>query len=133
MPKNLDNPMLEDQMQDCTNDCFTCHTVCLDTAMRVLQQSDQQQLANKPISSPIVQQGGQHADAVRLLLDCSEICLTAAHFMLRNSPLYGYICQACAQVCSHCAGICSQIGETDGANACQACATSCQQMVKMIA
>ncbi|HZR44815.1 MAG TPA: four-helix bundle copper-binding protein [Ktedonobacteraceae bacterium] len=102
------------QMQDCIDDCLNSHNVCLDTAMSLLQQ------------------GGQ-ADNVRILLDCSEICLTAAHFMMRNSPLHGYTCQACASVCTHCADLCSQIGQNDCANACNASANSCQQMVKMVA
>ena len=104
---------LDDQMQDCIQDCLNCHTVCLDTATGALQK------------------GGQHAEHVLLLLDCSDICLTAAHFMLRNSPLHGYVCQACAEVCTRCGEICAQMGENDCANACQACAVSCQQIVKM--
>jgi hypothetical protein len=115
MTQNAGNSALEGQMQDCINDCLNCHTVCFDKASQVLQK------------------GGQNADHVRTLQDCAEICLTAAHFMLRNSPLYGYICQACAQVCTHCADMCFQMGETDCANACRACANSCQQIVKMFA
>jgi hypothetical protein len=114
MPDNSDQA-LQDQMEDCIEDCLNCHTVCLDTAMGVLQK------------------GGQNADNVRTLLDCSEMCLTAAHFMLRNSALHGYTCQACAEICTHCAEMCFQLGENDCGNACQACAVSCQQMVKMIA
>ena len=112
---NSEEQMLNDQMQDCIDDCLNCHTVCLDTAMRMLQK------------------GGEHSSYVISLLDCSEICLTSAHFMLRNSPLYGYTCQACTQICSHCAEMCFQAGENDCGNACRASAESCQQMVKMIA
>jgi hypothetical protein len=114
MSQNASDQMLNDQMEDCTQDCLNCHAVCLDTAMRSLQK------------------GAQAADHIRILLDCAEICLTAAHFMMRNSPMHGYTCQACAQVCDHCGEMCSQMGEKDCENACRACAVSCAQMVKMI-
>ncbi|HLG65495.1 MAG TPA: four-helix bundle copper-binding protein [Ktedonosporobacter sp.] len=112
--QNTANPMLTDQMNDCIQDCLNCHTVCLDTAMRVMQKSG-------------------NADNVRTLLDCAEICLTSAHFMLRNSPLHTSTCQLCAMICQHCEEMCAQIGENDCANACNACANSCQQMAKMVA
>lgn len=105
---------LDIQMENCIQDCLNSHTVCLDTAMSVLQK------------------GNEFADAVRTMLDCSELCATTAHFMIRNSPLYGYVCQACADVCTHCAEVCAEIGENDCANACSASATSCQQLVKML-
>jgi len=112
--QNTENPMLTDQMNDCIQDCLNCHTVCLDTAMRVMQKSG-------------------NADNVRTLLDCAEICLTSAHFMLRGSPLHTSTCQLCAMICQHCGEMCAQIGENDCANACNACANSCQQMSKMVA
>jgi aspartokinase-like uncharacterized kinase len=107
--------VLSSQMDDCIQDCLNSHAVCLNTAMDVLPK------------------GSTFADPVRIMLDCSELCATTAHFMIRNSPLYGYVCQACAEVCTHCAEICDEIGENDCANACRASATSCQQMVKMTA
>ena len=115
MTQNPGNSALEGQMQDCINDCLNCHTVCFDMASQMLQKSE------------------QSADYTRTLQDCAEICLTAAHFMLRNSPLHGYICQACAQVCTHCADMCFQRGDADCGNACRACANSCEQIVKMFA
>ncbi len=55
-----------------------------------------------------------------------------AHFMIRNSPVYGSLFQPCAQVCNHCAEVCDEIGENDCANACRASAASCEQMAKLL-
>ena len=109
-----DESMLSSQMADCVQDCLNSHAVCLDTAMSLLQK------------------GNNYADPVRILLDCSELCATNAHFMMRNSPVSGSLFQACAQVCNHCAEVCDEIGENDCANACRASATSCEQMAKLI-
>ena len=109
-----DESMLSSEMADCIQDCLNSHAVCLDTAMSLLQK------------------GKEYADPVRILLDCSELCATNAHFMMRNSPVYGSLFQPCAQVCNHCAEVCDEIGESDCANACRASAASCEQMAKLI-
>jgi hypothetical protein len=109
-----DESILSSQMEDCIQDCLNSHAVCLDTAMSLLQK------------------GNHYADPVRILLDCSEVCATNAHFLMRNSPVSGSVLLPCAQVCNHCAGVCDEIGETDCANACRASATSSEQMAKLI-
>ena len=114
MQQNTQNAMLQQQIQDCIQDCLNCHQVCRDQAHAMRQQ-------------------GQNTDHVNLLLDCAELCLTAAHFMQHNSPLAGYVTQVCAQVCTHCKETCNQAGMNDCANACDICANSCQQMTKMVA
>jgi hypothetical protein len=117
MAQNQENPMDQVEMQQCIQDCLDCNTVCLETAM------DHQE-AGGPQANP---------DYVLLLQDCAEICMTAAHFMQHDSPLYGFVCQTCALVCNHTAGICDQAGDTDCANACRTCAWSCDQLAKLIA
>ena len=109
-----DESILSSQIEECIQDCFNSHAVCLDTAMSLLQK------------------GNTSANTVLILLDCSEICATNAHFLMRNSPVYGSVCQTCAQVCTHCAGVCDEIGENDCANACRASATSCEQLAKLL-
>ena len=109
MQQNTQNAMLQQQIQDCLN----CHQVC-------------QSMANS-------MQQDQNTTHRNLLLDCAELCLTAAHFMQHSSPLAGYVTQACTQVCTHCKEVCAQAGMNDCANACDICANSCQQMVKMVA
>lgn len=109
-----DNAMLNEQIQDCIQDCLNCNTATSDAAKNMSQQN------------------GQNASLLAILQDAAEISLAAAHSMQRNSVLSGYICQACAEVCTHCAEVCFQAGMNEVGNACQNCASSCQQMVKMI-
>ena len=109
-----DESVLNSQIEDCIQDCLNSHAVCLDTAMSLLPK------------------GPTYANPVLILLDCSELCATNAHFLMRNSPVYGHVCEACAQVCTHCAEACDEIGENDCANACRASAASCEQMAKLL-
>ncbi len=108
--------MSQVEMQQCIQDCLNCHATCMRTAEAYKQA------------------GGDHAskEHIYMLLDCAEMCLTAAHFMQHNSPLYGYTCQAAMQVATHCAGECDRMGDTDCANACRICASSCEQLIKLI-
>lgn len=47
---------------------------------------------------------------VRLLMDCAEICQTAADFMLRGSELHHETCRACEEVCEAVFEACEQSG-----------------------
>ena len=116
MQENPELPLSQVEMQQCIQDCLDCHAVCMQTAEACRQA------------------GGEHAhdEHVYMLLDCADMCLTAAHFMQHNSPLYGYTCQACMQVCNHCAGECERMGDNDCANACRTCAQSCEQLTKLV-
>jgi hypothetical protein len=109
--QNMPNPLIEGQMQDCITDCLNCHNVCMDHAMSML--------------------GKGNPDNIASMLDCAEICLAAAHSMMRQSALHGHFCMACAAICTHCEEMCATMGDQDCANACRACAQSCEQMVKM--
>lgn len=114
MSRNPSQTMIQNQIDDCIEDCLKCHTVCSATAARVIQK------------------GGKHTpEHIFSMVDCAEICLTAAHFMMRGSPFYGEICKTCADLCTHCAGLCEQAGETDAANACRACAASCRSISQL--
>jgi len=117
MTQTPGNQMGQIEIEQCVQDCLNCNTICLQTAKNCQKA------------------GGDHAkpEHISMLLDCAEMCLTAAHFMQHNSPMHGYVCQTCAQVCNHCAGECEQMGDTDCANACRNCAWSCEQIAKMIA
>lgn len=114
--QDTENPMGEVEIQQCIQDCLKCNTVCLQTAENY-------------------QQAGSDRDKfehISELQDCAEMCMTAAHFMQHDSPLYGFVCQTCALVCTHCAGECELRGETDCANACRACAWCCDQLAKLV-
>jgi hypothetical protein len=94
-----------------------CHDICLMTVSHCLRK------------------GGRHAQAdhITLLLDCSEICQTAADFMLRQSTLHPRICQVCADVCDRCAEDCESFADGDEmmrdcAQICRRCAQVCRDM-----
>ena len=71
-------------------------------------------------------QGGALAEPkqIRLLLDCAEICQTAAEFLPRGSELHLTLCNACAVVCLKCAAACE---EFIGDELMQACAAACRR------
>jgi hypothetical protein len=116
MQENTGPSMADVEIQQCIQDCLDCHAVCIRTADACRQA------------------GGQHGanEHVYMLLDCADICLTAAHFMQHNSPLYGFVCQVTAQVTNHCAGECERMGDDDCANACRNASWSCDQLSKLV-
>jgi hypothetical protein len=77
--------------------------------------------------------GGKHLDPdhVRIMMDCIEMCQTAADAMVRRSPVHAVICTACAEVCDACADSCQKVGGVGMelcADACRECAALCRQM-----
>lgn len=108
--------MTSSAMQHCIDDCLHCYRTCLQTAM-----------------NHCLETGGKHTEPehFRLMMNCADICRTAAEFMLSSSPLHGPVCVACAEVCNACAQSCEQIGEMDECvQACRACTDSCRQMAE---
>jgi|DewCreStandDraft_5_1066085.scaffolds.fasta_scaffold01212_25 hypothetical protein len=109
---------LSPALRRCIIDCLGCYSTCLETVTYSLQV------------------GGQHAEPARicLLLDCADICRTAAEFMLRNSDLHQRVCAICAEVCEQCAESCAQLGSHPQmrlcADICARCAESCRQMAQ---
>jgi hypothetical protein len=102
------------EMQSCINECLNCYQVCLGTAM-----------------THCLEKGGEHTKPqhFRLISACAEICRTAAHFMLINSPQHKSICAECADICKQCAEDCERIGDmADCVEACRRCADSCRTM-----
>ena len=103
-------------MQDCIDDCLHCYRTCLQTAM-----------------NHCLEAGGRHTEPehFRLMMNCSDICRTAAEFMLTGSPLHGPVCAACAEVCHACAQSCEQIGNMEECvEACRTCMDSCRLMAQ---
>jgi hypothetical protein len=101
-------------MQQCVDDCLRCYQTCLHEAM-----------------THCLETGGKHVEPThfRLMLNCAELCRTAADFMLSDSPLHGRVCAACAEVCDACARSCEQVGDmNDCVSACRNCADSCRRM-----
>lgn len=116
MTHQLTLNQVNQEMQQCIENCLDCHSICLNTVTYCLQK------------------GGHHADPahIRLLQDCAEICQTSANFMLRGSELHARTCGVCAQVCEQCATECDRIGDDaqmkSCADMCRRCAESCRLM-----
>ena len=78
-----------------------------------------------------LEHGGKHVEPrhFRLMMNCAEICRTAADFMLSGSELHDKVCAVCADVCEACAQSCESIGGMDECvQACRLCAQSCREM-----
>jgi hypothetical protein len=71
-------------------------------------------------------------DAIRVLEDCSEICRTAADFMVRDSRLHLTVCRACATICEETARGLERLPEDDlirrGAELVRKCSQSCEAL-----
>lgn len=101
-------------MQECIDECLRCYQTCLGAAM-----------------NRCLEAGGEHVAPphFRLMMACSEMCRTAAHFMLLNSPHHSHVCEECAVICTECAKDCGRMGGMDDCvTACTRCAESCRAM-----
>ena len=77
--------------------------------------------------------GGEHIEPaqVKTMMDCIQICQTAAGFMRRDSYMHEVVCEACAKICEVCADSCEEISDdamTRCADICRECANTCGQM-----
>jgi uncharacterized membrane protein YccC len=105
---------LSHEMQSCIDECLSCYQVCLRSAM-----------------VHCLETGGKHTEPAhfRLISTCAEICRTAAHIMLQNSPQHTRICAECAEICDQCATDCERVGDmSECVDACRRCANSCRTM-----
>lgn len=107
------------QMTACKELCWSCRTTCQET-----------------LTGHCLEMGGPHLakDHVKLMLDCIQICQTAADFLTRDSSLHAYTCEACAHICEACAESCAAIGTEEMqhcADLCRQCAASCRAMGRM--
>lgn len=78
--------------------------------------------------------GGGPATSARIvtLLDCADMCRTAADTMSRGSPHFRVACAACAELCRAGAAECRAVPDDERmqacAEACDRCARSCGVM-----
>lgn len=104
------------ETQVCINQCLASHRMCEETITYCLEK------------------GGDFVtpEHLHLLMDCAEICQTAANFMLRESPLEAALCSVTAEVSRRCAEDCA--GFTDDkqmqacTEVCRRCAEACDRM-----
>jgi hypothetical protein len=104
-------------MQNCIENCQSCHAVCLETIAHCLEMGDKHAAASH----------------IKLLQDCVQICQTSADFMIRMSDFHPQVCGVCADICEACAKECESMADGSDfmarcAEACRKCAESCRQM-----
>jgi len=105
---------IPERLTECIEECLHCYQTCLGAAMQ-----------------HCLEVGGEHIKPAhfRLLMACSEICRTAAHFMLLGSEHHKHLCKECAEICEECANDCERLGDmSDCVEACRRCAQSCLEM-----
>lgn len=105
---------LTDEMRSCIEACLACGTTCLSDAI-----------------GHCLEKGGRHTEPThfKLMLDCADICQTAANFMARGSDHHRHICRECAEICRACAASCEELGDMDECvAACRRCADECEKM-----
>ena len=108
--------MTKDVMDRAITDALDCSRICEETLSYCLHQ------------------GGRHVEAehIKLMVDCAEICRTAAAFMGHGSRYNAEISRICAQICQACAVDCAQFSGDEQmmrcAEQCRRCADSCTQM-----
>jgi hypothetical protein len=108
---------LSPEVQECIRNCLDCYRACREMAM-----------------NQCLETGGRHVEPehFRLMINCADICQTAADFMLSSSTLHPRICAACAEVCAACAQSCEDVGDMDACvQVCRKCAASCERMSAM--
>lgn len=104
------------QMTQCIESCQQCHQVCLKTIQHCLSM------------------GGKHAEASHIhdLTDCAQLCVVAADFMIRQSPLHEKTWGVCADACVRCAESCERLNDSQEmqtcVDACRKCETDCRSM-----
>jgi hypothetical protein len=100
-------------IEKCIQSCTRCHRVCLEAINYCLIH------------------GHIAPSHLRILLDCAEICATAANFVTRNSDVHRQVCTACAAACRACASSCMQYKDDAIMQACAQicleCADVCEQ------
>jgi hypothetical protein len=81
----------------CIPEGLECHQVCMETLTYCLHK------------------GEDYAEAshLQLLLDCSQICLTAVDFMTRGSDIVCRISEIAAYICERTATSCERWADTD--------------------
>ena len=104
-----------DQLKECTKLCWECRDTC-----------------QKELIHHCLESGGDHVakSHIKLMLDCIQICQTAADFMTRGSIQHSAICSACADICEQCMKSCEELNMRDCAEACRRCLTMCRFMGK---
>ncbi|MBN8739164.1 MAG: hypothetical protein BGP24_09665 [Lysobacterales bacterium 69-70] len=101
-------------MTECIQQCLACYTTCQQTAL-----------------THCLELGGEHVEPThfRLMIDCAEVCRSAAALMANGSAFHAAQCVVCADICRACAESCKRVGDMDECvQACERCADACEAM-----
>jgi hypothetical protein len=101
------------ELESCIQYCLDCHRQCQQDAM-----------------THCLQMGGKHTEPehFRLMMDCAEICRSAAVLMMNRSPFHNALCGLCSEICDECAQSCRTVDMEECARICERCADSCRRM-----
>ena len=102
--------------------------LCIDTCLDCFKTCQQMALTH------CLEVGGLHVapDHFRLMLDCAELCRTAATLMMHGSPAHIEVCRLCADVCRKCASSCEKLsGMEECVRECERCADLCERMTTL--
>ena len=117
----LEDRSMSQEMSKCIAACFGCAMACnrCSDDMMGMEAHGNALLMNR---------------CIRLCRECAEICLLAAQWMSRMSPLSDQGCRLCADVCDLCAETCEQHAPHHAlcgpcAQECRRCADLCRQML----
>lgn len=102
----------------CIPECLECHRICMETLTYCLRKGEDY----------------AEADHVHLLLDCSQICLTAVDFMTRDSDVVSQISEIAAYLCEKTAVSCERWGDSDSQmkrcmEVCRRCGECCRKIM----
>jgi len=109
---------LREEIQECILKCLDCQRICLKVVDR-RRRSKHATLLGRP--------------DVRSLLNCSEICATAARFMLRGSEFDQRLCLLCADVCKSWAGQWTGVVDDGEIQECVAACLRCAECCDRVA
>lgn len=108
----------ESNVTTCITECLECHRICMETLIYGLRK------------------GGDYADAdhAQLLLDCSQICLTAVDFMTRDSNVVHRISEITSYLCEKAAVSCERWASSDAKmkqcmDQCRRCGECCRKIM----
>ncbi len=101
-------------MNECIQQCLACSTTCQQTAL-----------------THCLELGGEHVEPThfRLMIDCAEVCRSAAALMANGSAFHAAQCVVCADICRACAESCKRLSDmNECVQACERCADACEAM-----
>jgi hypothetical protein len=108
---------LEKNYGPCIAACYACATVCDRCAVACFEDDDPQTKAR----------------CIGLVMDCAQLCQSAAALLSRDSEFVDTVCAACADICSASAIECSHHDVRycrQCADACVRCANLCRDVAR---